>query len=400
VRSVSLLALCLVGSLDNSPSVTILDNILNQAVLVNASDVHLEPLACGLRVRYRRDGLLEDICSIMAREAQRILTRIKVLAKLDIAEKRIPQDGKFYFTTNRGEIDIRISTFPTYYGEKIVMRLLDQAQGIRSLADLGFLDDMFNAMTTAMQRPQGFFMVTGPTGSGKTTTLYALLSCLTSSERNVVTLEDPIEYTIPGTTQGHVRPDIGFDFATGIRAILRQDPDIILVGEMRDAETVRAALRAALTGHLVLSSLHTTDAVGAITRLLDMDVKSFLLSSVVTGVLAQRLVRKICNQCRTEVPSHEVRCFDENIVKRYHGEGCEACHGSGYRGRTAIFELLLFNACIRDALIRKCSRDELELIARQSGMKTLYDDAREKVMRGITSLEEVIRVLDVLPRIS
>jgi len=364
---------------------------------MEASDIHLEPTPCGLRVRYRCDGLLEDVFNIIAAESQRIITRVKVLAKLDIAEKRIPQDGKFYLALEQRSIDIRISTFPTHYGEKIVMRLLDQDHGVRSLIELGFEDAMLESITKVMQSPHGFFIVTGPTGSGKTTTLYALLAHLTSPERNVVTLEDPIEYTISGTTQGHVRPDIGFDFATGIRALLRQDPDIILVGEMRDAETVKTAVRAALTGHLVLSSLHTTDALGAITRLLDMGVESFLLSSVVTGVLAQRLVRKICENCRIASQDNIIKCFDAVLPLAYRGAGCEVCRYSGYRGRTALFELVLFTPSLRDAIVRKCSRAELETIAQQSGIKRLYDDARDKVIRGITSIEEVMRVIDFLP---
>lgn len=376
----------MVGSLDKhgifSATRTVQD-IIDTALQLRASDVHLEPTDLGLRVRYRCDGMLHDGTMLPREHALRITTRIKVVAKLDIGEKRTPQDGKFVVAGRHGHIDIRVATFPALYGEKIVLRILDATQGIRSLEQLGCREHLATAIRELIRRPQGLFIVTGPTGSGKTTTLYTLLSYLSSSEKNSVTLEDPIEYTVPGVTQGHIRSDIGFGFAEGIRALLRQDPDIIMVGEIRDVETARAAIRAALTGHIVLSTLHTTDAVSAVTRLIDMGVERFLLNAVLTGVLAQRLIRILCGACKKDAADG-----------RYLPGSCDACNMTGYRSRLGIFECFVMTPETRRLLVEEdASYEKLLSCAREQGMRTMHEDGRTRIAEGVTTEAELLRVL-------
>lgn len=384
--------------MDDAPAITTVEQLLAHAVDSAASDIHIEPTADGLRVRYRTDGLLYDQRGILSEYAAHVLARFKVLARLDIAEKRIPQDGKFTIGGPRGPIDVRISTFSSLHGEKIVVRLLDRAHQVSGLEHIGFESHMLEEIKQMLRRSQGFFIVTGPTGSGKTTTLYSLLSALCSSEKNIVTLEDPVEYTISGTTQGQVHPEIGFDFARGIRAILRQDPDIIMVGEMRDNETAQTALQAALTGHLVLSTLHTNDAPGAVIRLLDMNIKAFLINAAVTGILAQRLVRVLCSYCKKEekLTSEEQQYLARFNLSRdtaFRAQGCAQCNKTGYRGRIGVFELLSITPALRAAIHDDLKYDELHAVARTQGMQPLIVDAMHKVAAGVTSVQELMRVI-------
>lgn len=384
--------------MDDAPAITTVEQLLAHAVAHAASDIHIESTADGLRVRYRTDGLLYDQRGILSDYAAHVLARFKVLARLDIAEKRIPQDGKFTIEGPRGPIDVRIATFPGIHGEEIVVRLLDRAQQVNGLESIGLEPKMLEEIKAMMHRSQGFFVVTGPTGSGKTTTLYSILSSLCSSEKNIVTLEDPVEYTIPGTTQGQINPEIGFDFAKGIRAILRQDPDIIMVGEMRDNETAQTAIQAALTGHLVLSTLHTNDAPGAVIRLIDMNIKAFLINAAITGILAQRLVRVLCSACKYQAaPTPEeqqyLAKFNLSCEQAFHAKGCEACHKTGYRGRIGVFELLAFTPQVRAAIHDDLKYDELHAAARAQGMQPLLVDAMQKVAAGVTSIQELMRVI-------
>jgi len=384
--------------LDDAPAITTVNALVAQAILSAASDVHLEPTVYGLRIRFRRDGFLFDSGSVLDEYALSVIARIKVLARLDIGEKRVPQDGKFTIAGHVGNIDVRVATFPCLYGEKIVIRILDRARTILSLQDLGFSVPMLHAIEQLMQRAQGFFIVTGPTGSGKTTTLYSLLNFLCCFKRNIVTLEDPVEYTITGTTQAQVRPDIGFTFAQGIRAVLRQDPDIIMVGEMRDVETAQVAVQAALTGHLVLSTLHTTDTLNSIVRLRDMGIAPFLINATVTGILAQRLVRVLCAVCKerrtlTAQEQAQAQALGLDIHDAFFATGCSACCNSGYQGRIGVFELLLATPQLRAAIAQGASYDELYTIACAQGMQPLMYDAAHKVMAGISSFSELLRVV-------
>lgn len=378
--------------------VTLVDSFLSDAVLYNASDIHLEPTASGLRVRMRVDGLLSDYKIMPEDDVVQILARVKVLARLDVAEKRIPQDGKFSIVGEKGSVDLRVSTFPGLYGEKIVIRLLERSDRQFMLESLGFDPDVLKDFLSLIRRATGFFLVTGPTGSGKTTTLYAALSLLKSPEKNVVTLEDPIEYHIDGITQGQIIPDIGFTFDRGIRSLLRQDPDIIMVGEIRDRETAETAVQAALTGHLVLSTLHTHDAPGAVMRLLDMGIPAFLINATLTGMLAQRLVRILCTSCRIEsVPTPDERDFLRKLGitlrRAYKAVGCPACHGRGYCGRTGIFELLTMTPELRSLIGSNPSCAGLTERAVADGMIQLRFDAARKIESGVTTIEELARVV-------
>jgi len=365
--------------------------ILRQAVQERASDVHVEPFERGMRVRYRIDGILHEISSPPKRLQAAIISRLKIMSNLDIAERRLPQDGRIKSRIAGREIDIRVSTMPTLYGESVVLRLLDRGAGSYSLETNGMLEDTLHSMAKLSTLPHGMVLVTGPTGSGKTTTLYAALQKTYSVARKIITIEDPVEYQFEGINQIQVHPRIGLTFANGLRHILRHDPDIIMVGEIRDAETAEIAIHSALTGHLVFSTLHTNDAAGAITRLLEMEVEPYLVSSSVEAVLAQRLVRTICPACREECGSFDA----ENGIGAfplYHGRGCDECKKTGYRGRTGIFELLILEETLRSMVLKRAPAGAIREAACTGGMRTLYQDGLIKVRQGVTTLEEVVRV--------
>ena len=374
--------------------INLVNLLITRAVERRASDIHIEPFEDGLHIRYRIDGILHQTESPPKNLHPAIVSRIKIMAKLNIAERRLPQDGRIKLKVLGKDIDIRVSSVPMLYGEGVVMRLLDPT-GIIGLEVLGFEVKNRERFEDLIKKPYGMFLVTGPTGSGKTTTLYAALSMMNTREKKVITIEDPIEYYLEGVNQIQVKPKIGLTFADGLRSIVRQDPDIIMVGEIRDVETADIAIHAALTGHLVFSTLHTNDAAGAVTRLKDMGVEGYLISSSLLGVLAQRLVRVICNKCKiTYAPDKELA--DELGVKMnfqtYKGKGCEICDHTGYKGRTGIFELLLVNDEIRRLIVEKKGSDVIAQKAIELGMKTLRDDGWEKVKAGITTVDEVIRV--------
>ncbi len=330
---------------------------------------------------------------------QQVISRLKVLAKMNIAEKRLPQDGKFFFTINNKPIDLRLSTFPSLFGEKMDVRILDRDAHAMQLNHLGFMPSMLQTITTLTGKSHGFFLVTGPTGSGKTTTLYAILSRLHAPDKNIVTLEDPEEYNLEGITQGPINTDAGFTFEKGIRALLRQDPDILMVGEIRDRQTARIAIEAALTGHMVLSTLHTNDAPSAVMRLMDMGIEPFLINASLSGVLAQRLVRKICNGCKISFTHDNVSlhlCKKLGITEDfvlYRGSGCSACNGSGYRGRIGVFELLVISSPLRARIVTYPNFDEIYQQSRNDGMISLQEDGIAKVKDGIISLEELARII-------
>lgn len=373
------------------------DDLIFRAIKRNASDIHLESTAHGLRIRFRIDGVLYDEQRIDVTLGLQILSRIKILAHINIAEKRIPQDGKFTVVHQANPIDLRISSFPALYGEKIVIRILDKMGHAIDLEHLGFQPHILSLFKELIQRSNGFFLVTGPTGSGKTTTLYAALSALHTPEKNIITLEDPIEYNIEGITQGQIHPDAGFTFERGMRALLRQDPDIAMVGEIRDKQTARIAIEAALTGHLVLSTLHTNGAPAAVMRLMDMGIESFLLNASVTGILAQRLVRKNCTFCVQEMFPHEqeLKLLEQlpiTVTKIYKGAGCNECFNLGYKGRTGIFELLVMNNPLRALIVKNPIFEAIYEQALVQGMQTLLVDASHKLAAGIISLQELMRV--------
>jgi type II secretory ATPase GspE/PulE/Tfp pilus assembly ATPase PilB-like protein len=379
-------------------AVQIVEQLLQQAFSVRASDIHLEAAPAALRVRFRIDGLLADHQSISLEISSQVVARIKVLARLDVAEKRVPQDGKFTVAVLKGSMDLRVATFPGLYGEKVVIRILDRSASTRTLNELGMSEKLYKHLAMIVRRPTGFFLTTGPTGSGKTTTLYAILSLIQSAEKNVITLEDPIEYSIDGITQGQVLPEVGFTFARGMRALLRGDPDIIMVGEIRDKETADVAIQAALTGHFVLSTSHTNDAPGALMRLIDMGIPPFLINATLSGVLAQRLVRVLCVECRYECdPTHDEREFlhtsGVTVARCYKAPGCLHCNGRGYKGRTGIFELLVMTQPIRELIAVQPSYDKIVAQGIQGGMIPLRIDAGYKIDQGITSISELARAI-------
>ena len=381
---------------EDAPIIKLVNLIIAQAVREGASDIHVEPEAEVLRVRYRVDGLLHEVMSPPRDLHAGVVSRIKIMANIDIAERRIPQDGRIQMNVGKKQIDLRLSTLPTVFGEKIMMRLLDKRSVVIGLGELGFAPDNLAKYQQMIQRPYGLILVTGPTGSGKTTTIYAALSSINSIEKNIVTIEDPVEYQIKGINQVQVNAKVGITFATGLRSILRQDPNIIMIGEIRDRETATIAVQAALTGHLVLSTLHTNDAPGAIARLIDIGVEPFLISSSLMGVLAQRLVRKICAYCRkayTPVPDvlKDLGRQGEKL-SFMRGQGCQECRGTGYSGRIALFELLSMNDTIRQLTISRASAAQIRSQAQETGFKRLCDDGLQKAIHGLTTLEEVFRV--------
>ncbi|MDP8215229.1 MAG: type II secretion system ATPase GspE [Candidatus Euphemobacter frigidus] len=382
-----------------APVIKLVNLILFEAVKVRASDIHIEPYEKELRVRYRIDGILYESIKPSKQYQSAITSRVKIMANLNIAEKRLPQDGRIKIKITDREIDLRVSTIPISFGERIVLRLLDRSAQLYSLHDLGMSDDRLALFSRLIKLSHGIILVTGPTGSGKTTTLYAALSNVNSMEQNIITVEDPIEYQIPGIGQIQVKPKIGLTFANGLRSILRQDPDVVLIGEMRDNETAEIAIQASLTGHLVFSTLHTNDAAGAITRLIDMGVEPYLVSSSVVGIMAQRLVRMICPHCREsyhpgEESLREIGLSPDDISegKLYRGKGCDKCFQSGYMGRSGIFEILLVDEDIRRMILERTNTGEIKKVALKKGMLTLRMDGARKVVEGITTIEEVIRV--------
>ncbi len=390
----------LIQMLDAGPVVRIVETIIQDAARMHASDIHIEPRADHVQVRCRVDGQLSTITKLPKDMQRAVLSRIKLLADEDIAETRFPQGGRFDAMVENRPVDLRVSTMPTYWGEKAVLRLLDKSRVFVSLGELGFLPQMQKEFEELVTRPQGMILVTGPTGSGKSTTLYAALHTINEDRINISTVEDPIEYEVQGLNQTQVHPAIGLDFAEFLRHILRQDPDVILIGEIRDLETAQMAFRAALTGHLVLSTLHTNDAPSAPTRLMDIGVAPYIIGSSILGVLAQRLVRRICPNCREQYqPSSQelerLNMSEEQAEKiRFHvGRGCRHCRNTGYSGRVAVYELMKMNDELRGALSRGENASVLRRIAVKSGMKTLRYDALTKVHQGITSAQEVINVM-------
>lgn len=387
----------LLGSTEESPIAKLVSLLILRAVGEKASDVHIEPTSKDIRIRYRVDGIMHDVSSAPGYLLSSIVTRIKVMAKMDIAESRLPQDGRFEFKKEGREIDVRVSSFPTIYGECLVLRLLDKKNVVLGLVDLGFSKENLNKFEELIRRPHGIILVAGPTGSGKTTTLYATLNHIITQEKNIMTIEDPVEYEIPGIRQTPVNLKAGLGFANSLRAIVRQDPDIILVGEIRDLETARVAIQAALTGHLVFSTLHTNDAAGTLARLIEMGIEPFLCASSINAAVAQRLVRNICQRCKEEyLPPRElierIGLDPNKNYKFYRGKGCKSCRGTGYQGRTAIFELLIVNEGIRNLVLKRASSNQIKEAAIKSGMATLRDDGLLKVLDGITTIEEVMRV--------
>jgi general secretion pathway protein E len=380
-----------------APVVRLVNLLVENAISSEASDIHIEPFEDTLRVRYRIDGVLYEQEAPPRRLQAAVTSRIKIMAELNIAERRLPQDGRIRVTLHSRRVDIRVSTIPTVHGESIVMRLLDRSSVFFPLERLGFPPVMLGRFEKLIQRPHGILLVTGPTGSGKTTTLYAALDKINSPDRKIITVEDPVEYQLKGVNQIPVKPKIGLSFATGLRHIVRQDPDVILVGEIRDLETAEISIQAALTGHLVFSTLHTNDAPSAITRLQDMGVEPYLLSSVLEGVLAQRLVRRICQVCR--MPDTPVAADIEALgieadpqTKLFRGRGCDDCRGTGYRGRTGIYELFAITEDIRSLILRRASSREIRRLAIEQGMVTLRQDGWARAVEGVTTIEEVLRV--------
>jgi general secretion pathway protein E len=383
-----------------APVIKMVNHLINQAVESGASDIHIEPFEGVLKVRYRIDGLLREIDAPPVRSTAAVISRIKIMANLNIAERRLAQDGRFKVRVRGKEIDLRISTVPTMYGESVVMRLLHRDDVALNFSALGFSPKLEGKILDILAQPHGILLVTGPTGSGKSTTLYAALKHLNTPERKILTVEDPVEYNIEGINQMQVKPQIGLTFANALRSIVRQDPDVIMIGEMRDEETAAIAVQSALTGHLVLSTLHTNDAAGSITRLLDMGVEDYLLTSTVNAVLAQRLVRTLCHHCREAyTPLDDVvsrwdlqRYAGDSPVTLYRAVGCEHCGHTGYSGRNAIVELLVMTDQIKKLILKHSDAGKISRVAAESGMHTLLDDGLRKAVAGITTIEEVRRV--------
>lgn len=378
--------------------IRLVDALVSRAIREEATDIHIEPEEDSLKIRFRIDGILHARPGIRKVLQPAVSTRIKILANIDISENRIPQDGRISFVRDEKTYDLRVSTFPTIYGEKIVLRILDKELVILGLEQLGFYRSALNVFTKSIMRPNGIILVTGPTGSGKTTTLYSTLNFVNSAEKNIMTLEDPVEYEIPLFHQSQINPKAGLTFASGLRAMLRQDPDVILVGEMRDAETADVAIRAALTGHLVFSTLHTNDAVGAIPRLLDMGVNPSLMASSFVAIVAQRLVRRICSDCKEKTMPKDslLQLIAKNgggeIKTFYRGRGCMRCFETGYRGRIGAFEVLNVSPAIAQMIAQRSPSHAFLEKAKGEGMRTMMEDGIEKARLGMTTLDEVIRV--------
>ncbi len=394
----------LILGITEDPIIQLVDEILFTAIARQASDIHLQPQEHSFLIRYRIDGILYDQYELAKEQAPLIISRLKILAHLDIAERRVPQDGRLRAiaqsendTTASNIIDFRIATFPTLYGEKMVVRILDRSLRLLTLQALGLSDSLFVQLNKIMQQPHGLFLVTGPTGCGKTTMLYALIAAMNTHKKNIVTIEDPVEYELAGITQSAVNPKAGFTFENGLRAILRQDPDIIMVGEIRDRTTAQIAIEAALTGHLVLSTLHTNDAPSAVARLIEMGIEPFLLSATLVGVLAQRLIRVLCQSCKKILKTTDIQgdAFFNLLTSTdtlYSSSGCRSCFNVGYRGRIGVFELLGISDDFRIHVMKKADVAVLRSVARSTGMKPLLEDALQKVRSGITSIDEVMLI--------
>jgi type IV pilus assembly protein PilB len=397
------------AALEDAPIVKLVNAIMTQAVAERASDVHIEPGERDVRIRFRVDGVLHEPMRPQPKNLQGgLISRLKVMADLNIAEKRVPQDGRISMKVSNRQLDMRVATLPTVYGEKVVIRVLDKSNALLALEDLGFLQDSYERFATAFRKPYGAILVTGPTGSGKSTTMYSTLNILNEESKNIITVEDPVEYRLAGVNQMQVNPKAGLTFASALRSILRADPDIVLIGEIRDKETATIAIEAALTGHLVLSSIHTNDAPSAVSRLVEMDVETFLVASAIDAVVAQRLARKLCEKCkepyrpgRAELaeagyPEHEWDQIGE-VFRAPDGRearnDCRACAGTGYRGRIGLYEVMLRSEEIERLTVQRASADAIRAVAIQQGMRTLRYDGLEKVRAGVTSIEEVARVV-------
>ncbi len=382
------------------PVIRLVNLLVEHAVEARASDIHVEPFEHKLRVRYRLDGMLQEVEAPPARLSAAVISRIKIMAKLDIAERRLPQDGRIRLRVRGSSVDLRVSTLPTMHGESVVMRLLYKDNATHDFRSLGFDEETLEIFLKTVRMPNGIVLVTGPTGSGKTTTLYAALTLLNDPARKIITVEDPIEYELAGINQIQVKAQIGLTFANTLRSIVRQDPDVIMIGEMRDLETAEIAVQSALTGHLVLSTLHTNDAAGSVTRMLDMGLKEYLVTSVLNGVLAQRLVRRLCPQCRRAYqPLPELieqtrldRQAAGKPIVLYEAVGCENCRDTGYQGRTTIMEMLVMSDRIRSLILQHADAREIARAAIADGMRTMYEDGLRKVLAGETTLSEVLRV--------
>lgn len=389
-----------------APVAKIVSTILEYALKSRASDVHIEPQDDKTRVRYRIDGILQERLVLPKKVHDSIVTRIKILSDLKIDERRLPQDGRFTFKLGDQEVDLRVSTLPTTHGEKVVMRLLRKSGGIPTLAELGLRGNALKTTEAEISKPHGIFLISGPTGSGKTTTLYAILSKINTPKVNIMTLEDPVEYAMPGVNQVQINPQAGLDFASGLRSFLRQDPNIIMVGEIRDKETTELAIQAALTGHLVFSTIHTNNSAGALPRLIDLGAETFLMASSMNAVMAQRVVRTICPDCKEpyEAPEPVVKQLKESLgklfpasgdkVKLYRGKGCEKCGDTGYRGRIGIFEVLKVDEKVGRLILERSSAQDIEKLATEEGMVTIVQDGFMKALEGITTMEEVLRVAE------
>ncbi|HSG93692.1 MAG TPA: type II secretion system ATPase GspE [Methylotenera sp.] len=384
-----------------APIVRLVNLLINQAITLKASDIHIEPFAQKLMVRYRVDGVLQSAESPPRHSAAAVISRIKIMANMDIAERRLPQDGRIHLRSNGKNIDLRVSTTPTLHGESLVMRILDNSHQILDLAALGLSPATMSSLDHSLNLANGILLVTGPTGSGKTTTLYACLQALHSHEKKIMTVEDPVEYQIDGINQIQAKPQIGLGFSEALRSILRQDPDIIMIGEMRDLDTAKIAIQSALTGHLVFSTLHTNDAGSSITRLLDIGIEDYLITSTVNGVMAQRLLRKLCPDCKQSYqPSSRLliewgiseAAKDSAPIQIFRAHGCDKCFGKGYSGRLIISEFMQMNSVLRDAIIEGVDGHGLQSLAINHGMQTLRQDGMQKALQGLTSIEEVLRV--------
>jgi type IV pilus assembly protein PilB len=390
------------AALEDAPIVKLVNAIMTQAVGDRASDVHIEPAEKNVRIRFRVDGVLHEPMPPAPKNIQGgLISRLKVMAELNIAERRVPQDGRISMKVGGKQLDLRLATLPTVFGEKVVIRILDKSNALMRLEDLGFLEESYKTFSRSFRKPYGAILVTGPTGSGKSTTMYATLNILNEEDKNIITVEDPVEYRLPGVNQIQVNPKAGLTFASALRSILRADPDIVLIGEVRDKETATISIEAALTGHLVLSSLHTNDAPSAITRLTEMDVETFLVASAIDSIVAQRLARKLCERCKEAYRPEPQELLEAGypewllpeIQEIYRATGCAACSNTGYRGRMGMYEVMPVTEEIERLTVERASAEAIKSVAVQQGMITLRDDGLEKVRMGITSIEEVARVV-------